>query len=43
MMKLISNFFFCQRIYGVNFERIDNGPHATTISTIAAKEIFKKI
>ena len=25
-MKLVSIFFFDQRIYSVNFERIDNGP-----------------
>ena len=25
-MKLVSNFFFNQRIYGVNLKRIDNGP-----------------
>ena len=37
-MKLIRIFFFHQRIYGVpNFKKIDYGPHATTISTIAAK------
>ena len=43
-MKLISKFFFFhQRIYGINFKRIDNGPNSTTISTIAAREIFKKI
>ena len=40
MMKLVSIFFFHQRIYGVNFKRIDNGPHAPMISTIAAGEIF---
>ena len=34
--------FFYQRIYGVHFKRIDNGPHAPPISTIVAREIFKK-
>ena len=41
MMKLVSNFlFFIKEFYGVNFKSIDNGSHATTISTIAASEIF---
>ena len=34
-MKLLSNFFIHQKSNGVDFKRIDNGPHATTISTIA--------
>ena len=41
-MELVSNFCFYQRIYGVNFERIDNDPHSTTISTVVAREIFEK-
>ena len=36
------DFFFRRRIYGVNFQRINNGRHATTIMTIAAREIKKK-
>ena len=36
-MKVVSIFFFYPRIYGVNFKKIDNDPHSTTISTIAAK------
>ena len=42
MMKLISNFFFHERIYRVNFKRIDSGLSSMTILTIAAREIFKK-
>ena len=39
MTKWVSKYFlFHQRIYGVNFKRIDNGPNFTTISTIAARE-----
>ena len=38
----MNNFFFQWRIYGVNFPRIDNGPHSMMISTIAARGIFKK-
>ena len=44
MMKFVSKiFFFIKGIYGVCFKRIDNGPKFTTISTIVAREIFKKI
>ena len=42
-IKLISKFFFHEKIYGVNFKRLDNGPNSTTVSTIAAREIFKQI
>ena len=43
MIDLVSIFcFFHQRIYGVNFKRIDNGLNSTTVSTLAASEIFKK-
>ena len=44
-MKLVSIFvFFTQRIYGVNFKRIDNGPQCakSIISTITVREISKK-
>ena len=37
------NFLFHQRMYVVSFKRIDNSPNFTTISTIAARESFKKI
>ena len=42
MMKLVSNFVFHPGMYGVNVKRIDNDPHSATISTIAARGIFKK-
>ena len=38
----LKNFLFHQRIYGINFKRIDNGLNFKTISTTAAREIFKK-
>ena len=38
----IKIFYSHQRICGVNFKKIDNGPHFTTISAIAVKDIFKK-
>ena len=37
------NVFFRERIYGVNFKRIDNGPYATTISTIAVRHFFSNL
>ena len=39
-MKLVSIFIFHEITYCVNFQRIDNDPHATTITTIAAREFF---
>ena len=39
----LKNFLFHQRIYGVNFKRIDNGLNFKTISTTTAREIFKNI
>ena len=35
--------FYHQRNYSVNFEKFYNGPHSTTIPTVAARESFNKI
>ena len=43
VMKLIPIFFFFhQKMYGANFERIDNGPYSTTISTMGCQRNFPK-